>query len=341
MNLSLGIILLRQTLDKGVEGVNENAEQLGEASTVDAKLVFETGESDETREDILQVRINTNPDETPDGTNYEDDNGYDTEDDAILMMMLTTAKQEHLGYTSLAPPGLTGEIRRETVKSILRAVNLFQTPVNISDAAHVRKEYDDPVPSYPKCSQDIKTYEEAKTRFWFNVSTFIMQDRRKNSIHSMVMFTKSVLLKKLPKRRVTVQLVWGAGEFEDSYRTMQFLNGDKCWNGPDRSLKVKLRCGLKNEITDVDEPSRCEYVALLATPALCVDSKLKSRQIGCTEQGNSAGTRRAMSNLGNRYDDEHEEGGGFDCTTPDEGQRRVMRESITSFQSCLPTALSG
>lgn len=27
-------------------------------------------------------------------------------------------------------------------------------------------------------------------------------------------------------------------KFEDSYRTMLFSNGDKCWNGPDRSMKV-------------------------------------------------------------------------------------------------------
>ncbi|KAF8395945.1 hypothetical protein HHK36_019901 [Tetracentron sinense] len=121
-------------------------------------------------------------------------------------------------------------------------------------------------------------------------------------------------------------------KFEDSYRIMLFSNGDKCWNGPDRSLKVldimrneslcgfhihkslsnwwaissvhspiigkplqlviaksrqsgessymvddnvKLRCGLKNELTDVDEPSRCEYIALLSTPTLCLEEKLK------------------------------------------------------------------
>lgn len=28
-------------------------------------------------------------------------------------------------------------------------------------------------------------------------------------------------------------------KFEDSYRTMVFANGDHCWNGPDRSLKVE------------------------------------------------------------------------------------------------------
>jgi protein kinase C substrate 80K-H len=56
---------------------------------------------------------------------------------------------------------------------------------------------------------------------------------------------------------------------------MQFSNGDRCWNGPDRSLKVRLRCGLNNELNGVDEPSRCEYVAVLSTPALCDEQKLK------------------------------------------------------------------
>ncbi|KAG6535608.1 hypothetical protein ZIOFF_000630 [Zingiber officinale] len=79
--------------------------------------------------------------------------------------------------------------------------------------------------------------------------------------------------------------------FEESYSVMQFLNGDRCWNGPDRSLKIRLRCGLKDELMDVDEPSRCEYVtsylkplasqlyaAILTTPILCQEEKLKELQ---------------------------------------------------------------
>lgn len=69
-------------------------------------------------------------------------------------------------------------------------------------------------------------------------------------------------------------------------------------------MQVRLRCGLSNELNGVDEPSRCEcvishdttliftkihiimllfcisvsyvrYVAVLSTPALCVEEKLK------------------------------------------------------------------
>ncbi|KAJ7518369.1 hypothetical protein O6H91_21G065900 [Diphasiastrum complanatum] len=66
--------------------------------------------------------------------------------------------------------------------------------------------------------------------------------------------------------------------FKDDYKVMVFSNGDKCWNGPDRSLKVRLRCGLKNEVLSVEEPSRCEYVAELTTPASCLESKLLALQ---------------------------------------------------------------
>lgn len=43
-------------------------------------------------------------------------------------------------------------------------------------------------------------------------------------------------------------------------------------------MQVKLRCGLKNELMDVDEPSRCEYAAILSTPARCLEDKLKELQ---------------------------------------------------------------
>eukprot|EP00268_Persea_americana_P063773 TRINITY_DN8311_c0_g1_i5.p1 TRINITY_DN8311_c0_g1~~TRINITY_DN8311_c0_g1_i5.p1 ORF type:complete len:147 (+),score=25.96 TRINITY_DN8311_c0_g1_i5:150-590(+) len=66
--------------------------------------------------------------------------------------------------------------------------------------------------------------------------------------------------------------------FNNSYSVMQFTDGDGCWKGPNRSLKVRLECGLDNELTDIDEPSRCEYVALLSTPALCLEGKLKELQ---------------------------------------------------------------
>ncbi|OON22466.1 glucosidase II beta subunit-like protein, partial [Opisthorchis viverrini] len=56
---------------------------------------------------------------------------------------------------------------------------------------------------------------------------------------------------------------------EQKYSLMKFSDGWGCWNGPARSVKVHVHCSDENKITDVKEPSRCEYEMQLYTPAAC------------------------------------------------------------------------
>lgn len=58
-------------------------------------------------------------------------------------------------------------------------------------------------------------------------------------------------------------------EVEDGQRYMKYANGDVCWNGPSRSIKVQLLCGEKEDIVSVDEPNRCTYFMKFRTPAVC------------------------------------------------------------------------
>ncbi|KAG0327020.1 hypothetical protein BG000_001166 [Podila horticola] len=55
----------------------------------------------------------------------------------------------------------------------------------------------------------------------------------------------------------------------DNYDTQLYTGGLKCWNGPDRSVKVVMSCGTKNEIIAVSEPNKCEYLFKFRTPAAC------------------------------------------------------------------------
>ncbi|RLN64645.1 hypothetical protein BBP00_00003314 [Phytophthora kernoviae] len=65
-------------------------------------------------------------------------------------------------------------------------------------------------------------------------------------------------------------------DFSDSetiVTELKFSNGQKCWNGPNRSMTVKLECGPSPMVLyDVEEPSTCVYTAKLRTPAVCSEA---------------------------------------------------------------------
>ncbi|KNE68787.1 hypothetical protein AMAG_13428 [Allomyces macrogynus ATCC 38327] len=48
-------------------------------------------------------------------------------------------------------------------------------------------------------------------------------------------------------------------------------NGQYCWNGPDRSVKVALECGVADALVEIAEPNKCEYTMRFTTPAACVE----------------------------------------------------------------------
>ncbi|XP_012585057.1 PREDICTED: glucosidase 2 subunit beta isoform X2 [Condylura cristata] len=64
---------------------------------------------------------------------------------------------------------------------------------------------------------------------------------------------------------------WGswAGPEHDKFSTMKYEQGTGCWQGPNRSTTVRLLCGKETVVTSTTEPSRCEYLMELTTPAAC------------------------------------------------------------------------
>ncbi|AED96753.1 unnamed protein product [Arabidopsis thaliana] len=169
---------------------------------------------------------------------------------------------------------------QKTVKNILLAVNLFQTtPVDKSEADRVRKEYDESSSKLNKIQSRISSLEKklkqdfGPEKEFYSFHGRCFESKQGKYTYKVCAYKEATQEEGYSKTRLGE---WD--KFENSYQFMSYTNGEKCWNGPDRSLKVKLRCGLKNELMDVDEPSRCEYAAILSTPARCLEDKLKELQ---------------------------------------------------------------
>ncbi|KAM0045052.1 putative mannose-6-phosphate receptor binding domain superfamily, glucosidase II beta subunit [Helianthus debilis subsp. tardiflorus] len=189
---------------------------------------------------------------------------YDPDDD---MDMLDTETE--------SSPSWFEKIQR-TVRNILQTVNPFQPPVDISEAENVRKEYDEANTKLSKLKSRISrltkklAHDFGPEKEFYSLYGQCFESKQNKYVYKVCPFKQATQEEGYSTTRL------GKWEkFEESYNVMLFSNGDNCWNGPDRSLKVRLRCGVKVELADVDEPSRCEYAATLTTPALCLEGKLK------------------------------------------------------------------
>eukprot|EP00903_Cladosiphon_okamuranus_P015073 g13943.t1 len=102
----------------------------------------------------------------------------------------------------------------------------------------------------------------------------------------------------------------GAADDDDnlilSGETLVFEKGQKCWNGPTRSLRVALACGPEDRLLSVAEPETCTYTAVLETPAACspalrdaliASSWVREEEEGQVEGGGHEGVWRANAGV--------------------------------------------
>uniref|UniRef100_A0AC34GVL4 Glucosidase 2 subunit beta n=1 Tax=Panagrolaimus sp. ES5 TaxID=591445 RepID=A0AC34GVL4_9BILA len=62
-----------------------------------------------------------------------------------------------------------------------------------------------------------------------------------------------------------------SGPENDKFSAQKYDKGQNCWNGPDRSTNVVIKCGEETKLVEATEPSKCEYRFVLLSPAACQD----------------------------------------------------------------------
>lgn len=58
---------------------------------------------------------------------------------------------------------------------------------------------------------------------------------------------------------------------EDDHLVAEFTGGSHCWNGPNRSGRANIVCGLESRLLSVEEPEKCRYKFEISSPAACAE----------------------------------------------------------------------
>lgn len=215
-----------------------------------------------------------------DGTATEDDDEeYESEDADEQKEPTETKDSTDHQVAEISQKGWVWTKLEKGLRALSNLYSFSRVPIDKSEADHVRKEYDSSSSKLADIQSKISDLEKkleqdfGKDGEFYSFYNQCFELRLKKYVYKVCPFRNSL---QVEGHSTTTLGNWDG--FKDDYKSMQFVRGDRCWNGPDRSLKVNLRCGVKIEVRDVDEPSRCEYVADLSTPAVCLEERLAALQ---------------------------------------------------------------
>jgi protein kinase C substrate 80K-H len=145
-----------------------------------------------------------------------------------------------------------------------------ETQLLIDESDKARKQFEDSDSQFRGIEMEIS---DAKKKLELDVGPnnefasmidkcFEYEDRE--YIYKMCPFEKTVQKSKSNSGETSIGTWKGWNEdASKKYNLMHFDNGQSCWNGPQRSTKVHLSCGIENKVTSVSEPNRCEVNMLL------------------------------------------------------------------------------
>ncbi|CEG64825.1 hypothetical protein RMATCC62417_01734 [Rhizopus microsporus] len=144
------------------------------------------------------------------------------------------------------------------------------------DIDKARKAYEDAQSEVNQLSSDLdKVNEElnfdyGKEKEWLKLKDVCIEKNEGEYTYSLCFLGDAYQKSNKDHTRVHLgKFSEFTGDGDDKYKRHSHTQGTRCWNGPERSVKAIIDCGVKNEILEVSEPEKCEYLYRVTSPAVC------------------------------------------------------------------------
>ncbi|VDM06779.1 unnamed protein product [Wuchereria bancrofti] len=153
-----------------------------------------------------------------------------------------------------------------------------ETHAIVKEAENTRKEYDDVNKRYTDLELLMKDCEQYDSddfgtdMAWASLKGKCFEMEENEYTYKLCLFDKAV--QKSKNSAIDTDLgKWSGwiGTEPNKYTLQSYQKGTPCWNGPDRSTKVITECGEETKLVEASEPSKCEYLFTLRSPAACPD----------------------------------------------------------------------
>eukprot|EP00052_Salpingoeca_macrocollata_P011881 m.91756 g.91756 ORF g.91756 m.91756 type:complete len:459 (+) comp18246_c0_seq1:23-1399(+) len=146
----------------------------------------------------------------------------------------------------------------------------------IDEAEYARAKYNDLQSQLKAARDELETLKRSLAvdtgaqHEWAPLQDQCLEFRDREYLYKLCMFSKVTQEPKSGGKQTSLGnwKQW-TGEGNNKYSEMLYDGGEKCWNGPQRSTRVTVECGVENTVLSVTEPNRCEYAMTLTSPAAC------------------------------------------------------------------------
>ncbi|KAG1193609.1 hypothetical protein G6F70_009036 [Rhizopus microsporus] len=147
---------------------------------------------------------------------------------------------------------------------------------NEGDIDKARKAYEDAQSEVNQLSSDLDKINEelnfdyGKEKEWLKLKDVCIEKNEGEYTYSLCFLGDAYQKSNKDHTRVHLgKFSEFTGDGDDKYKRHSHTQGTRCWNGPERSVKAIIDCGVKNEILEVSEPEKCEYLYRVTSPAVC------------------------------------------------------------------------